>query len=170
MISARKKTPLCWLWLSLFIVVIDQLSKYWVLTTLSFEIPKTLCPGLNLTLTYNVGAAFSLFSWGDGWQRWLFMLIAIIVSLILIIWLVRLSKQQVRLASGLALILGGAVGNLIDRIYYGYVIDFIDFHIGQWHWYTFNIADTAITIGAGLLILDIILNKKVDSLEDKTSV
>lgn len=145
---------LLWLSLSLVIIIIDQLTKQWAINTLSYGHPTGLLPSVNFTLLHNTGAAFSFLADAGGWQRWLFMGLAIVISVGLIIWLLRLSVQQLGLAIALALILGGALGNLIDRVVYGYVIDFIDIYYHSWHWPSFNIADSAITIGVTILLID----------------
>ena len=114
----------------------------------------------NLTLVYNTGAAFSFLADAGGWQRWFFVLLAIGVSALLLVWLYRLERDQHWLAAALALVLGGAVGNLVDRILHGHVIDFIDLYAGGWHWPAFNVADSAITVGAVMLIIDAVFNKE----------
>jgi signal peptidase II len=120
-------------------------------------------PFLDLHKVYNPGAAFSFLSDASGWQRWFFVGLTLFVSLVLIAWLRRLQAGQERLALALALILGGAAGNLIDRVVYGYVIDFIDLYYGDFHWPVFNVADSAITLGAGLLVLDTLLGHKKEA-------
>lgn len=146
-----------WLWLSGLVIVLDQLTKWLAETNLTLYRPVPVLPFFNLTLMYNTGAAFSFLANAGGWQRWFFLILSLIISIILVIWLSRLKAGEGRLAVALALILGGAVGNLIDRALYGYVIDFLDFYYGQWHWPAFNLADSAITIGAILLIVDSLL-------------
>lgn len=143
-----------WLWLSVLVVILDQVSKFYVVKELSFQPPMELVSWLNLIIAHNTGAAFSFLGDAGGWQRWLFVVLASIVSIVLIVWIYKLPKNSYWLACSLALILGGAVGNLIDRVRFGYVIDFIDFHIDTWHFATFNIADTAISIGAVMLLVD----------------
>jgi len=112
-----------------------------------------LLPSLNLTLAYNEGAAFSFLSDQGGWQRWFFSGLALLVSMVLVGWLMKL-KQERLLAITLALIIGGAVGNLIDRVLFGHVIDFIDVYVQRWHWPAFNVADSAITVGVVLMFID----------------
>ena len=141
-------------WLSVLVVALDQLTKIWIQQTLAPYQVIEILPIFNLILTFNEGAAFSLLSEAGGWQRWFFIGLASVVSLMLLVWLTRLSATERRLAVGLALLLGGAVGNLIDRIVYGHVVDFLDFHWHGAHWPAFNVADSAITIGVGLLIFD----------------
>ena len=149
-----------WLWLSAVVVILDQVTKWIADTRLAFRVPEEVFPGLNMTLVYNRGAAFSFLSEAGGWQRWFFITLSTIISGVLIYWLRSVDRDRIYLASGLALILGGAVGNLIDRSLYGHVIDFIDVYYQHWHWPAFNIADSAIVAGAGLLILDMFTHKE----------
>ncbi len=143
-----------WCWLSVVVLILDQCSKLIADALLQSGQPFRLLPFLDLHKVYNTGAAFSFLSSASGWQRWFFVGLSLVISLLLVAWLRRLRSGQVRLALALALILGGAVGNLIDRVVYGHVIDFIDLYYGAWHWPVFNLADSAITLGAGLLVLD----------------
>jgi signal peptidase II len=122
--------------------------------------PVGVIPVFALTKVYNAGAAFSFLGDASGWQRWFFITLSIIVSGVLLVWLRRLGPHEGRTALALALILGGAIGNLIDRLVYGYVIDFLDVYYGDWHWPTFNLADSAITAGACLLILDALIGHR----------
>lgn len=142
-----------WLALALVVVLIDQLTKAFVLAGLVLYQPVPLIPGFNLTLVYNPGAAFSFLSKASGWQRWFLSALAGVISIVLVVWLLRVPRGQTTLAAALALVLGGAVGNLIDRVRLGYVIDFVDMYYRSWHWPAFNVADAAITVGAGLLVL-----------------
>jgi len=142
-----------WLWLSLAIILLDQLTKQLVEQSLSLYEVIPLLPSLNLTLAYNEGAAFSFLSDQGGWQRWFFSGLALLVSMVLVGWLMKL-KQERLLAITLALIIGGAVGNLIDRVLFGHVIDFIDVYVQRWHWPAFNVADSAITVGVVLMFID----------------
>jgi signal peptidase II len=150
------------LWLSGLVVVLDQATKYIAEASLDYRMPVDIFPGLNMTLVYNKGAAFSFLSDAGGWQRWFFMALSFIISIALVYWLRTVDKNRQYLAWGLALILGGAVGNLIDRSLYGHVIDFIDVYYSTWHWPAFNIADSAISLGAALLILDMFTHKETD--------
>lgn len=144
-----------WLWLAALIVVVDQLSKLWIQGSMELYETIEVLPVLNIYHTFNPGAAWSFLAHADGWQRWLFSLLAIGVSIGLIVWLRRLSShRQALLVSGLVLIIGGAVGNLIDRLYLGHVVDFIQAHWGEWYFPAFNVADSAISVGAGLVIFD----------------
>ena len=146
--------------LALLVVVLDQLSKYWV--TWAFEYGETVAVTgfFNLTLVHNTGAAFSFLSDAGGWQRWFFAAVAMTVSVVLIIWIARVANGQRWVAAALALILGGALGNLWDRMALGYVVDFLDVYYQTYHWPAFNVADSAITIGAVLLLLENFFPKK----------
>lgn len=143
-----------WLWLSALVIVLDLASKALASHYLILYQPVPLFPGFNITLMHNSGAAFSFLSEAGGWQRWFFSVIAVLVSIGIIVWLKRLSSSQVCLAIALALILGGALGNVWDRLTLGYVVDFIQVYYDRWAWPAFNIADSAISIGAVLLIID----------------
>ncbi len=144
-----------WLWLSAFVVLLDQATKVLVASSLDLYERVVLLPVLELTRLHNEGAAFSLLADASGWQRWFFILLALGVSVVLMIWLRRIrTPEQTVLALGLSLVLGGALGNVIDRVWLGHVVDFIHFHWGQWYFPAFNVADSAITIGAGCLLLD----------------
>ncbi len=147
-----KQTALTTVWVAVVLVVLDQLTKYWAVSTLTFAEPVAVMPYLNWTLAYNYGAAFSFLADMGGWQRWFFSGLALIVSVVFIVWLSRLPKGFTTEVWGINLILGGAIGNVIDRLLEGRVTDFIDFYIGTWHYATFNIADMAISVGAALLI------------------
>lgn len=146
-------TALTTLWLAILIIVFDQLTKMWAVDTLVFGQPVAVMPNLNWTLAYNYGAAFSFLADMGGWQRWFFAGLALVVSTVLIVWLSKLPNKLTIETWGINLVLGGAIGNVIDRFLEGRVTDFIDFYIGTWHYATFNVADIAISIGAGLLIL-----------------
>jgi signal peptidase II len=143
-----------WLWLSLLALFLDQASKLFIDDTMQLYQSIPVAPFFNLTYVHNPGAAFSFLSQAGGWQRWFFSVMALVVSIVLAVWLKRLKKHEMLLAIGLALILGGALGNLIDRLLYGYVIDFLDVYYQDWHWPAFNIADSAITVGVALMIID----------------
>ncbi|MCP5159618.1 MAG: lipoprotein signal peptidase [Gammaproteobacteria bacterium] len=143
-----------WIWLSILVIVLDQATKYLAETLLIMHQPVPVTPSFNLMLTYNTGAAFSFLAEAGGWQRWFFLGLGSLVSIGLVIWLMRLKPQEKGLAAALALILGGAVGNLIDRAWLGQVIDFIQLYYDRWYWPAFNIADSAITIGAVLLVAE----------------
>lgn len=159
-----------WLWLSGIVVLLDQITKYAAVARLQEYRPVPFLPMLDLTLMYNRGAAFSFLSAAGGWQRWLFTLLALVISAVIVVWLHRLHRHERLQAAGLALVLGGALGNVIDRIFLGHVVDFLDFHyradtclplfvtirttVTECHWPAFNLADSAISIGVALLIVD----------------
>jgi len=153
----KKRGASIWLWLSLLVVGLDQLTKIWVSATLALYESIPVLPFFDLRLLHNEGAAWSFLATAGGWQRWFLAGLAILVTGILIVWLSRTKRQQYGLASALALVIGGAVGNVIDRIIYGYVVDFIDIYYQNWHWPAFNIADSAISIGVVLLLIDALL-------------
>lgn len=142
-----------WITLAAVVFVLDQATKYAALKHLAHS-EIAVAPFLNLILTYNTGAAFGFLNNAGGWQNTFFIIVAVVVSAMLVYMLRQLRSDQRMVAVALMLVLGGALGNLLDRIRFGYVVDFIDFYYGSWHWYTFNIADTAITIGAFILVLD----------------
>lgn len=143
-----------WLWLSLLAVFLDQASKLAIDSSMQLYQSIPLIPYFNLTYVHNTGAAFSFLSEAGGWQRWFFAALALVISAVLSVWLARLQKQETLLALALSLVLGGAVGNLIDRLAYGYVIDFLDVYYNSWHWPAFNIADSAITLGVALMLAE----------------
>jgi signal peptidase II len=142
-----------WIAVALTVVVLDQLTKWAIEQAFDYGDVKRLTGFFNLVLTYNKGAAFSFLSSASGWQGPLLTVVAIVASVLIVFLLVRHGHQRL-FALALALILGGAVGNLIDRVTYGHVVDFLDFHYGGWHWPAFNVADSAIVGGALLLIAD----------------
>ncbi|MDG4554296.1 MAG: signal peptidase II [Candidatus Competibacter sp.] len=152
----------CW-WLSGSVIVLDQVTKLLAETLLTFHQPVPVLPSFNLLLTYNTGAAFSFLAGAGGWQRWFFLGLGLLVSIGLIVWLRRLQPAEKRLATALALILGGAIGNLIDRAWLGQVIDFIQLYYQRWYWPAFNVADSAITVGAVLLVLDSLWSGKASA-------
>lgn len=142
-----------WLTLSALVIALDQLSKAWVASHFGYGETLHVLGVFNLVLAHNTGAAFSFLSEAGGMQRWLFSIIAVVAS-VWIIWLLRRHVAQTLFALALSLILGGALGNLVDRIMYGYVVDFLSFHWDTHYFPAFNLADSAITCGAFLLILD----------------
>ena len=142
-----------WLGIALIVVLFDQISKITMSRLLAFGQSEPVTSFFNLVMVYNKGAAFSFLADQQGWQRYLFVGISLAASL-LIIWMLKRNPSQRLFCWALALILGGAIGNLIDRLAYGHVIDFLDVYFYGWHWPAFNVADSAITIGAGLFILD----------------
>ena len=160
--TAGRFGRLSWLWLTLLVLVIDQASKVYFYSALQMYQQVVIIPDyFSWTLAYNTGAAFSFLADSAGWQRWLFALIAVVVSAVLVVWLKRLGRDDTWLAIALALILGGALGNLYDRIAYGHVIDFILVHWqNRWYFPAFNFADSAICVGAVMLALDMFKSKK----------
>ena len=155
--------PWPWMWLGVtaFVIVFDWFTKQRASEALELYRPVEVFSWLNMTLAHNYGAAFSFLSDAGGWQRWFFITLASVVSLVLLVWLLRLPRREWVTGLGLALVLGGAVGNLADRIQLGYVVDFIDVHFGGWHYPAFNVADSAITCGVILLLLDALVLSRV---------
>jgi signal peptidase II len=143
-----------WLWLSALVIVLDQATKHWVDATMQLYETIEWLPVFQLTYVRNTGASFSFLAGAGGWQRWLFVGIATTASIAIVFWLRQLSKQRCWEAAAWALVLGGALGNLIDRIRYGYVIDFLDAFYQHWHFPAFNVADSAITVGVAILLVD----------------
>ena len=147
-----------WLWISLLVIVVDQLSKLWIERTMSLGDSFVVLPILDIVRAHNTGAAFSFLADAGGWQRWAFTLLAIGVSIALVFWMRKLAlATQGLLAFGLTLIVGGAIGNVIDRVEHGYVVDFVHAHWGAHYFAAFNVADAAISIGAVLVIIDSLL-------------
>ncbi|HJN51817.1 MAG: signal peptidase II [Pseudomonadales bacterium] len=160
-----------WLWLSTLIVFLDQVTKYRISEILAVCEPGNcasivLLPVFEFTRLHNTGAAFSFLDDAGGWQRWMFAAISTGVSTVLIVWLYRLTVQERWLAIALSVVLGGAIGNLIDRVTLGYVVDFILVHYGNYYFPAFNLADSAITIGAGIMILDMLFSKPSQATEN----
>ena len=149
-----------WLILSAVVVLLDQITKSYITSHYGeFEF-TTVLPVLDITRMHNVGAAFSFLAGASGWQRWLFIVLAIAVSVAIVVWLLRMPPSKVLLSAGLSLVLGGAIGNVIDRIRLGHVIDFIHFHWDRAYFPAFNVADSAITVGAACLLLDALFEPK----------
>lgn len=151
-----------WRWyaLALVVVLLDQASKHWMSSNLDYGEPWVLTSFFNFTLLHNPGAAFSFLSDASGWQRWFFSVIAIVVSLVLVVWLARVAASKPLESLALALVLGGAIGNVYDRLALGYVVDFVSVHYQNYYFPAFNIADSAISLGAFLLIIDMVFNKE----------
>ena len=158
----NKRQTLFWLGLAVVVLVVDQVTKQWIVEQYSLGMSDRITGFFNLVHVHNYGAAFSFLNNEGGWQRWGFSVFAAVISLIIIVWIVRLSPQQRLEGCALALILGGALGNLYDRVALGYVIDFLDFHWSGWHFPAFNVADSGITLGAILIILDSFLRYQND--------
>jgi signal peptidase II len=152
--EARKGGTLApWLGLAVIVILCDQLTKIAVARVFSYGEGRAITSFFNLVLVYNKGAAFSFLAAAGGWQRWAFTALGVVAACVIGYLLKRHASQRL-FCTALALILGGALGNVIDRLMYGHVIDFLDFHAGGWHWPAFNVADSAITIGAVLLVFD----------------
>ena len=165
MFSKFKETSLVWLWLTVILFIIDQVTKQWVAQSFDYRESLAVMPFFNLTYVHNPGAAFSFLADQPGWQRWFFTAIASIASIVFLVWMAKTPKANKVLGIGFALMLSGALGNLTDRVLFGYVIDFLDFYVGQSHWPAFNVADSAIFIGAALMIID---SFTADKENDKT--
>jgi signal peptidase II len=155
------RTGLPWLLLSVATIVADQLTKAWISATFQLFETRPVLPVLSITRAHNTGAAFSFLANAAGWQRWVFVALALVVSVVITVWLRRLDGQRQRtLAVALTLIMGGALGNVIDRLRLGYVVDFILAHWRGHYFPAFNVADACITVGAGLLLLDAFLDSR----------
>ena len=155
------------LWISLLVIILDQITKHLALNSLSLHQAVNVIPGFDWYLTYNRGAAFSFLAQAGGWQRWFFTITTIAISTVILFWIKRVPPEDKFTSVSLCLILGGAIGNLIDRVYLGYVIDFIQVWLGSYPWPAFNIADASISIGAVALILSSFINsEKPDVRED----
>ncbi len=157
-----------WLLLVVAVVVLDQWTKGLATQGLSYGRAVEVLPVFDLTLLHNKGAAFSFLSDAGGWQRWFFTAISSVVSIVLLVWLLRLKREEIWLAASLAFILGGAIGNLWDRVALGYVVDFISVHYQDNYFPAFNIADSAITLGAAIMILDMLMGS-AESSEEQSS-
>lgn len=153
----RKLSRLGWLSISLVVMLCDQITKLWVNTRFTLGEVLPICPGFNIRLAHNTGAAFNLLSQASGWQTFFLSALAVLVCLYLLHYLVNSHSKLI--AFGLSLIIGGALGNLSDRLKLHYVIDFIDWYYKTWHWPTFNIADSAIVLGVIILLVSIFFHK-----------
>ncbi|MBW8367614.1 MAG: signal peptidase II [Arenimonas sp.] len=155
--SPPRPNALAWLWLSLLLIVADQASKWLAITNLEYLRPVPVIDGFwNWTLVHNYGAAFSFLSDAGGWQKWFFSGLAVVISAVMALWLRLTPRADWRNALPLALVIAGAIGNLVDRLRFGYVVDFVDWYLGFTdlpHWPTFNVADSCIVVGAVLLVL-----------------
>jgi len=154
-----KRGALRWLWLSIVIILLDHWTKYWAMMHLGLLQPHHVMPFFNFTLDFNRGAAFSFLSFASGWQRWFFAVFAVVIVIGLLVWLARIPSKKHWLAAALALIIGGALGNLWDRVTLGYVVDFIDLYVKHWHWPIFNLADSAISVGVVMLAIDLFFSR-----------
>ena len=161
-----KKTGLSWLWLSAVVLITDLLSKYIVVQRFELYESVIVLPIFNLTYVRNYGAAFSFLADHSGWQKYFFLGLAIVISIALIVMLFK-NKAELKLQNAAyALIIGGAIGNAVDRAYNGYVVDFLDFYWDIYHYPVFNIADIGIVVGAGLLILESVLEHRKSKKSD----
>lgn len=154
------KSGLPWLWVTAVVISLDRFTKYMAQHYLTPYEPMSVMPTFNLTLAYNKGAAFSFLDRASGWQSWFFGAIAVSVSLAIVYWLTKLNNQQRWMCVALTLILGGALGNLWDRLFLGHVIDFLDFYVSTLHWPDFNVADSAICVGAFMIFIDAVLSAR----------
>lgn len=158
MLIKNKKSGLSFLWLSAVVFVVDLFTKYIVVKNFQLYESINILPIFNLTYARNYGAAFSFLADHSGWQKYFFILLAVVISAVLIYFLSQNKKEQKLLNYAYSLIIGGALGNMADRAYHGFVVDFLDFYWKHWHYPTFNVADIAICVGAGLLALDAFKN------------
>ncbi|MEZ9821640.1 signal peptidase II [Shewanella sp. 10N.286.45.A1] len=158
--TSWKDSGLRWYWIVVLVFIADQLSKQWVLSSFELYESVKLLPMFNFTYVRNYGAAFSFLSDAGGWQRWLFTFVAVGFSILLSVWLRQQPSKMWRLNLAYTLVIGGALGNLIDRLQHGFVVDFLDFYWKTSHFPAFNIADSAICVGAGLIILDSFVSDK----------
>jgi signal peptidase II len=170
-LSTRRSNFIAWIALAIAVIAADQLTKWAIIEWVSLYDTVPLNSFINLTHQRNTGAAFSFLAGAGGWQRWFFVVLATFVSGVIMIWLWQVRREgQVTLSAGLALVLGGAIGNLIDRARLGYVTDFIQVWFGDWAFPSFNVADSAITVGAAFLIIDALFlsgrTKKIESKPD----
>lgn len=158
-VESTGRSGLAWLWLSAFVIVLDQVTKWMVVQRFELYERIELLPMLGLTRLHNTGAAFSFLADGGGWQRWFFIILGIAISILIVVWLKRLpALGRSWLAAALALVLGGAIGNIIDRMFYGYVVDFVSVHYGGWFFPAFNVADSAISVGAVVLLIESVMS------------
>jgi len=148
-----------WLLLAGGVIVADFLSKAWVLSAFQPHESVTVLPFFNIVLVFNAGAAFSFLAQAGGWQKWFFVVLALVISAWIVVMLRRHAEDRLQ-SFALALVLGGALGNVVDRLRFGAVVDFLDFHVAGWHWPAFNVADSAITVGVALLVLHSFVHKE----------
>ncbi|WP_096087313.1 signal peptidase II [Agaribacterium haliotis] len=162
--ALHKYLPWLWFVIALIIILLDQWTKHLAVAGLEYAERIAVTPGFNITLRYNYGVAFSIFDNIDGGQRWPLSALAFVISIALCIWIWRIGRQKSLEVLGLALVLGGAIGNLYDRVLLGYVVDFIEVYWRSYYWPAFNIADSAICVGAALLLIDgLFLSKSAKS-------
>lgn len=157
--SANRPSALPWLWLSALIIALDQITKRLIVARFELYERIEVWPMFELTRLHNTGAAFSFLSDASGWQRWFFIVLGLIVAALVTIWLSRLPRSEHKsLALALSLVVGGAIGNVFDRVSLGYVVDFVHLHYDRWYFPAFNVADSAITVGAVILLVQSILS------------
>ena len=160
---------LVWLWLSVVVFIADQLTKFWASEALTLYVPEKVTGFLNWTLLHNEGIAFSLLADQPGWQRWFILIMASAIVIWLLIWLFNSPRSHKLHNISLALVIGGALGNIYDRAVLGYVVDFIQLHYNDYYWPAFNVADSAISVGAVLLIIDTLFRKQDKEHNESTS-
>ncbi|NVK54643.1 MAG: signal peptidase II [Alteromonadaceae bacterium] len=168
-VSLFRDTGLRFLWVSVITLILDLWSKFTVMDKMALYESIQVTSFFNLTYVHNYGAAFSFLHGAGGWQRWFFTAIAVTVCSVILWWLKQTPRQQTLLPVAFSFILGGAMGNVFDRIVHGYVVDFLDFYVNDWHWPAFNIADSAIFIGAALLIWDMLTAKSKDATAENST-
>jgi signal peptidase II len=167
MAMVKNASMLKYLWITVLVIIADQLTKWLANTQLEYHQAVTVLPYFEWFLSYNPGAAFSFLADSGGWQRWFFTALAIIISIVLLVWIKKLNDHERLTAIALSFILGGAIGNLIDRVLYGYVIDFIQVWLGSYPWPAFNIADSSIFVGAVTLLATGILSPEKENSDEK---
>jgi signal peptidase II len=160
MLKLKSTGGLRWLWVAVVVLILDRITKYLAQKYLLAYYALPVIPGFNLTLSFNKGAAFSFLNSASGWQTWFFGVIAFLVSIGILVWLTRLKAGERWVAIALSFIVGGALGNLWDRVSYGQVIDFIQLYVSHYYWPTFNIADSAICIGAAILFWNALRDRR----------
>ena len=168
-IDAGKWLWLRWLMISVIVLLLDQLTKYAITASFQYNESKVILPFFNLVLAYNTGAAFSFLAGASGWQREFFIVVTVIIAAVLL-WMLRQNHTNRLLATALALVLGGAFGNLVDRVLHGHVVDFVQLHAFGYAWPAFNVADSAICVGAALLIWDSFRKPAVSDVTHETRV
>lgn len=167
MTEVKQKSGLIWLVLSLLLFAVDYMTKAVVVANMKLYESIEILPIFNFTYMHNYGAAFSFLSDAGGWQRWFFSSIAVVISVLLTYWLKKLPARNWVLCGAYSMVIGGAIGNLVDRLVHGYVVDFLHFYYQDWHYPAFNVADIAIVCGAGLLLLDAFTGEGADGSQEK---
>ena len=167
MTEVKQKSGLIWLVLSLLLFAVDYITKAVVVANMKLYESIEILPIFNFTYMHNYGAAFSFLSDAGGWQRWFFSSIAVVISVLLTYWLKKLPAKNWVLCGAYSMVIGGAIGNLVDRLVHGYVVDFLHFYYQDWHYPAFNVADIAIVCGAGLLLFDAFTGEGADGSQEK---